>query len=230
MTADMDAATGMRRPRVARWAALPFILVAVLHVVALAVPWPAVAAPTKLLLMPLLAFAVLAGAAGVRASAPLALLLLAIGFSWLGDGAGTFVPFLPTLPMMLAFFGIAHLCYILLFARHVRRRRFGWWAVLLLAWWVGMVLVLAPHTGALLVAVAIYGLLLGATTAFALRCSPTVAVGAVLFLASDTLLAFRLFLPDAMPDWTSPLVMATYAAGQGLIAAGVLASLRRREA
>ncbi|UUT35135.1 lysoplasmalogenase [Microbacterium elymi] len=53
------------------------------------------------------------------------------------------------------------------------------------------------------------------------------AIGALLFLASDTLLAFRLFLPDAMPGWTSPVVMLTYTAGQGLIAAGALAALRR---
>ena len=53
-----------------------------------------------------------------------------------------------------------------------------------------------------------------------------IAWGGVFFLASDTILAFRLFMPDAMPAWTSPLVMITYCLGQGLIAAGVVVSAR----
>ena len=82
------------------------------------------------------------------------------------------------------------------------------------------------HT--LLVPVAVYGLVLGATAAGAARCHPLVAWGGAFFLASDTVLAFRLFLPDAMPDWTSPIVMLTYCAGQGLIALGVLVAVRAR--
>ena len=53
---------------------------------------------------------------------------------------------------------------------------------------------------------------------------PLIVWGGAFFLASDTVLAFRLFMPDAMPDWTSPLVMITYCLGQGLIAAGVVVS------
>jgi hypothetical protein len=33
-------------------------------------------------------------------------------------------------------------------------------------------------------------------------------------------------MPEAMPHRTSPLVMVTYCAGQGLIAAGTIAALR----
>ena len=62
------------------------------------------------------------------------------------------------------------------------------------------------------------------------RCHPLVAAGGALFLASDTVLAFRLFTPDAMPGWTSPLVMLTYCLGQGMIAAGVLAADRLQTA
>ena len=75
--------------------------------------------------------------------------------------------------------------------------------------------------------VAIYGLVLGGTAATAARCAPIIATGAAFFLASDTILAFRLFMPEAMPDWTSPLVMATYTLGQGLIVAGVAFGLPR---
>ena len=71
-----------------------------------------------------------------------------------------------------------------------------------------------------------YGLVLGGTAVAASRCHPLVAAGGAFFLASDTILAFRLFMPDAMPDWTSPLVMLTYCLGQGLIAAGVIVADR----
>ncbi|MGB4135732.1 MAG: lysoplasmalogenase family protein [Microbacterium sp.] len=54
-------------------------------------------------------------------------------------------------------------------------------------------------------------------------------MGGAFFLASDSVLAFRLFLPDAMPAWTSPAVMLTYTLGQGLIIAGSLLALRTRK-
>lgn len=215
--------------RVPRWAFLPFIALSAIHVIALAFHNEALAAPTKLGLMPLLAFAVLVGARGLRATAPIALLLAAVLFSWLGDGAGVFVPFFPTLPMMLAFFGIAHLAYIALFWRHLRIRKFPLAAALLIVWWAAMVIVIAPAAKELAVAVAAYGIVLGLTAAFATRCSPMVLIGALFFLASDTILAFMLFLPDLTPPITDAAVMFTYTLGQGLIAAGALATLRRRQ-
>ncbi|MFK4791085.1 lysoplasmalogenase [Microbacterium sp. ZW T5_56] len=215
--------------RVPRWAFLPFIALSTVHVIALAFHNDALATPTKLGLMPLLAFAVLVGARGLRATAPIALLLAAILFSWLGDGAGVFVPFLPTLPMMLAFFGIAHLAYIALFWRHLRVRKFSLAAALLIVWWAAMVIVIAPAAKELAVAVAAYGIVLGLTAAFATRCSPMVLVGALFFLASDTILAFMLFLPELTPPITDAAIMFTYTLGQGLIAAGALAALRRRQ-
>ncbi|MGB3707208.1 lysoplasmalogenase family protein, partial [Gordonia sp. (in: high G+C Gram-positive bacteria)] len=56
-----------------------------------------------------------------------------------------------------------------------------------------------------------------------------VAIGGAFFLTSDSLLAWRLFLPDAAPGWFGPAVMATYTLGQGLIVAGVLRQTKRRE-
>ncbi|SEE15009.1 YhhN-like protein [Arthrobacter alpinus] len=47
------------------------------------------------------------------------------------------------------------------------------------------------------------------------------------FLASDTILAFRIFALELMPDWTSGMVMLTYTIGQGLIAAGTVIALSR---
>ncbi len=213
----------------------PYIALSIVHVGALALDADAIAAPTKLALMPLLALAVAWTARGTRWTAAHTLLVVAIGLSWLGDGAGTFFPFAPTLPMMLLFFGLAHIAYIRLFLRHLAERRMPGWALVYIAWWVVLVAMLVPVIlsdggGApLAIAVALYGLVLGGTAASGARCHPLVVVGAVLFLASDSILAFRLFLPEAMPDWTSPLVMLTYCAGQGLIAAGAVVASRSRE-
>ena len=207
---------------------VPYIAVSIVHVAALAVGSDAVAAPTKLALMPLLALAVVWGARGSGWTRAHTLLVVAIGLSWLGDGAGVFVPWLPTVPMMLLFFGLAHLCYIWLFWRLLAVRRVPLWAAVYAVWWVVLLAVLWPHLGGLAVAVAVYGLVLGGTAVAASRCHPLIVWGGVFFLTSDSVLAFRLFLPDAMPDWTSPLVMVTYCLGQGLIAAGVLAGVRAR--
>ncbi|WP_241160447.1 lysoplasmalogenase family protein [Microbacterium sp. Y-01] len=188
------------------------------------------AGPTKLLLMPLLAVPVVLSARKLVPRSALLMLLAALLFSWLGDGAGAFFPTAPELPLMLLFFGIAHVAYILLFARHLAMRRMPWWALIYVAWWVAMIAILGPHTGVLLIAVAVYGLVLGGTAAFSARCHPLVALGGAFFLTSDTILAFRLFLPDALPSWSSPAVMLTYTTGQGLIVAGALLSLRKAAA
>ncbi|MCR2763326.1 lysoplasmalogenase [Microbacterium sp. zg.B48] len=205
---------------------VPFGLVSAVHVGALAAGVPALAGPTKLLLMPLLAAAVLWGGRGSRWGLPYTLLFAAIAFSWLGDGAGTFFAAAPTVPMMLLFFGVAHLCYIWLFWRLIPVRRVPAWAAVYGLWWIALLAVLWPHLGGLLIPVAVYGLVLGGTAVAASRCHPLVTWGGAFFLASDTVLAFRLFLPDATPDWASPVVMLTYCAGQGLIAGGVVVADR----
>jgi uncharacterized membrane protein YhhN len=211
-------------PSVAGFA--PFAVISGIHVIALWVGAGEIASPTKLLLMPLLAVGALWCAR--RRDARLVLLLIAIGLSWLGDGAADFFPGLPLLPMMLLCFGLAHIAYIWLFQRHLAIRRMPPWSLVYGVWWIAMLVVLWPHLGALTWAVAAYGLVLGGTAASAARCRPMIAIGGAFFLASDTILALRLFLPDTMPGWTSPLVMLTYCLGQGLIAVGVVTSRRRR--
>lgn len=209
------------------WAFLPYVAVSAAHVILLAVASPA-AGPTKLLLMPLLAVPVLIAAPRIRPRAAVVLLLAALLFSWLGDGAATLFPGVPELPLMLGFFGIAHLAYIVLFARHLARRRMPWWTLVYTAWWVAMMLALGPHTGGLILGVALYGLVLAGTAAFAGRCHSLIAVGGAFFLASDTVLAFRLFLPGGLPAWSDPAVMLTYTLGQGLIVFGALVTLQNR--
>jgi uncharacterized membrane protein YhhN len=210
------------------WGFVLYGVLSLVHVIALAIPADAVAGPTKLLLMPALALAVLWGGRGTAWGRPASILFVALAFSWLGDGAATFFPFAPELPVMLACFGLAHLAYIWLFVREIPTRRLPRWTLVYAAGWVVLLVVLWPHLGGLTVAVALYGIVLAGTTATAARVNALVTWGGAFFLASDTVLAFRLFTPDAMPDWTSPLVMITYTLGQGLIAAGVVQILRRR--
>ena len=209
------------------WAFVPYVAMSVLHVALLAFGSP-LAAPTKLALMPLLAVPVLVGTPRLRPAAKTALLLVAVGASWLGDGAGAFFPAAPELPLMLAFFGVAHLAYIALFLRFLKRRRLPLWAIIYVAWWIAMIITLGPHTGGLLIAVGAYGVVLAGAAAFAARCHPLVAIGGAFFLASDTILAFQLFLPDALPSWSSPAVMLTYTLGQGLIVGGALLTRHER--
>ncbi|MFX6728621.1 hypothetical protein ABTH13_19945, partial [Acinetobacter baumannii] len=86
------------------WGFALYGVVSLVHISALAIDSDALATPTKLLLMPLLALAVLwaarSGARGIRFS----LLFTALALSLLGDGAATFFPFAPELPVMLACF------------------------------------------------------------------------------------------------------------------------------
>ena len=209
------------------WGFALYGALSVLHIVVIVAGWSAISTVTKLVLMPALALAVFWASRGWRWAAPLTLLMLAIGLSWLGDGAGTFFPFAPEIPMMLLWFGLAHLCYIWLFWRHVAIRRLPLWAAVYAVWWVAVLLVLWPHLGGLAIAVAIYGLVLGGTAASATRCAPLIAIGGAFFLASDTILAFRLFYPGIPDAVASPVIMLTYCLGQGLIAAGVVIAVRR---
>lgn len=236
---SIDAAPAKPRTRISApplWAFLPYVALAIVHVVARFADNDAIAGPTKLGLMPLLILAVLWAGRGSGWGTPFTLLFLALALSWLGDGAATFVPFAPELPVMLAAFGLAHVCYIVLFTRFLARGRLPLWSAVYVVWWVALVAILAPallaKDGGIawLIAIGAYGLLLGATAASAARSTPAVTLGAALFLASDSILAFRLFLPDAMPGWTSGAVMLTYCAGQGLIAAGAVVVLRAKRA
>lgn len=211
---------------------VPYAVVSVVHVVARFFESP-IDGPTKLMLMPALALAAVWATATIRPwpRGAMTLLLAAILFSWLGDGSSTFFPvFEDPLPMMLLCFGLAHVAYVLLMwrGRGLPVRRVPMWALAYALVYAVLMVLLLPRTGALSVPVAVYGLLLVGTAAMASRCGSVIAWGGAWFLASDAILAFRIFMPEAMPDWTSGLVMLSYTLGQGLIVFGVALALRRR--
>ncbi|WP_336660858.1 lysoplasmalogenase family protein [Leucobacter sp. USHLN153] len=224
----------------ALWPFVPYTVVAVVHVIACFGQYP-FEWWTKLLLMPLLALGVVATlvfapATRVRPvpAGAMGLLLGALLFSWLGDGARWLLPALTSrlsseLPLMLMCFGVAHALYLLLMwrGRGIARRRLPAWSLIYVLAYLVLVALLLPHTKSFSIAVMGYGLLLAATAAMATRCGAIVGWGGALFLLSDAILAFRMFMPGSNVV-TSGLVMLSYALGQGLIAYGIVAALRRR--
>lgn len=205
----------------------PYIVVTIVHLVAIAAGPPGLVAATKPLLMPALLIGLVLGLP-LRRSPLLLWGGLALVFSWLGDvllqNPGD-IGFL----IGMGAFGLAHLAYIALYLGPLRTRRVPWWGILLAAiWWVALVALLAPTLGGLLIPVAIYGLVLGAAAATALGTTRLVAVGAGVFLVSDTLLGLDRFLPGFSFDGVDLLIMLTYCLGQGLIIAGVVTVARRR--
>ena len=221
--------TALRR-RTRLWGFGVYAAVALLHVLTIVLGLEAAIYPTKLALMPVLALAAIWSTLPGQSLPVVRLLILALAFSWLGDGAAFFFPFFDDeLPMMLLCFGIAHLLYIALFFRHARARRVPRWTLVYVLWWAGMLWVLWPHLGALTIAVAVYGIVLGGTAAVSARGGAITALGGAFFLASDTILSLRLFVPGALSEAVGgPWVMITYTIGQGLLAYGIVRLAARR--
>lgn len=209
---------------------IPYIAVSVIHVVLGLMDHPLGGFATKQLLMAALALAAVWATWDLRPwpRPAMVLVLIALAGSWIGDGAGLLFPGLPTLPMMILFFGIAHLAYIALFWKApgiADARRVPRWAAVYVIWWVVTLAIVGPHAGALLIPLALYGIVLGGTAALSTRFGRLVACGGAFFLLSDTLIAFREFME--VPGWIDDFVMPTYELGQGLIVFGAVAVLRR---
>lgn len=130
----------------------------------------------------------------------------------------------------------AHLCYISAFAGRAGGLRPSPSALAFAFAYIVLVARLAPYAGALLGPVALYGAVLLAMAwcaAETWRLQPdgprgAAAVGALLFVVSDTLLAFGRFVPAGPRSGTA--VMTTYVAAQLLIAWSVKAAARRARA
>lgn len=213
--------------RTVLWRFLPFAIVGVIHLVILFVAWPPGGSTiTKLLLMPtlLLGFVLTMPR---RRSLILVIGSVAIVLSWFGDAlidSPGDIGFL----LGLGSFLLAHIAYLVLFAWPMRQRAVPWPALIFAAWWFALVTFLAPYIGPLLVPVSAYGLVLAVASAAALGTNRLTAIGAALFLVSDTILAFRLFYPGFdfwQIDFT---IMVPYIAGQGLIVLGAVHHARSR--
>ena len=213
--------------------AAAYVAIVLVHLVLLGAGLPGARA-TKWLLMPVLLAAVVAGSArptnlwAGRQRRGLVLLAVAVTASWAGD-----VLLGVSFVVGLGAFAAAHVAYLMLFVGPARTRRPYVWAVAGYLVWIAVLMpVLWPHLDELALVVAAYAVLLAATATAATGVNGTTAAGGLLFLASDSLLAFRIFYPDfsdLFPDpWQDLTIMALYCAGQGLMALGVLRRIRQR--
>lgn len=175
---------------------------------------------TKPLLMPVLLAWLVSTAPRTRLTR---LAAVALGFSWLGDlalmggGESWFL-------LGIGGFALAQLTYVVAFtplarAGVVRRRPLVVAPYALV--WVGLMVFLSGRVGELFPVVAVYGALLVGMAAVALAVHRATAVGAVLFVVSDGVIALTNLADLGVPA-SGAVVMATYTAAQGLIAWGVL--------
>jgi uncharacterized membrane protein YhhN len=206
--------------------ATAFVVVSLVHLVAQATAASAVQVATKPLLIPLLLGWFLLATPPHRLRR---IVGAALGLSWLGDlalmrsGETWFL-------LGLGAFLLAHVAYLVAFwpdrGASVLRRppRLAPYVVVL----VGLLLTLWPDLDGLRAPVAGYAIVIVAMAVLATGLGSTTAAGAALFVLSDALLALgsltgRFRLP-AHGAW----VMATYLAGQALLALGIREVVRRR--
>jgi uncharacterized membrane protein YhhN len=157
--------------------------------------------------------------------------LLALGFSWLGDSVPALFDGDTRFLVMVGVFLCAQVTYAVAFRPSWRDSvlRRPALAGYVLAFAVLLALC-APGAGGLLVPVVCYGLCLTVMAVLATGVHRLTGVGGAVFLVSDGLIAL-----DAFAGWYAPpvpgfWVMATYLAGQALIVAGVVRSAETRPA
>ena len=193
-----------------------FGAVAVVSLVAEFAVWHGVSWICRLLLMPLLVWLCWAGAA--RRTRLLTLVMIALGFSWLGDFAGF------TVLLKIGFFLVAQILYIVAFRPYWRRSLLSR-PPLLIAYAVALAAVIgvsAVAAGPLAVPVAVYGASLALMAVLATGVSRLTGIGGLLFLLSDIVLAVGYFIaPGAIPHGAF-VNMAIYLPAQLLIALGTL--------
>ena len=210
-----------------------FVAVAVVQLAAQAADADTVARVSQWALMPALAGVVVTATRWPRGHL-VAWVLVALGFSWLGDTLPAFVGEDASFLVMVAFFLIAQVAYIVAFAPEARRSILHRRPVLLVPYAVALVAlvgVCAPGADGMLVPVAVYGGCLAAMAVLSTGLGRLAGVGGAVFLVSDALIALDAFVPSWHLTGQDFWVMLTYVLGQGLIAAAVVgANVRQRRA
>lgn len=163
------------------------------------------------------------------------ILLTALTFSWIGDIVLLFANQgeLYFIVGLVAFL-ISHVFYIVLFNKQTvtksisNKISFGAGIGLILLYFFGMITTLGPKLGPLTVPVVVYAVVISSMLYFALKGSyqwnaipyQSVLVGALFFIASDSILAFNKFYQPI--PYASFLIMITYLAAQYGIVWGIL--------
>ncbi|CAB4867265.1 MAG: hypothetical protein F2793_02560 [Actinobacteria bacterium] len=131
----------------------------------------------------------------------------------------------------LASFMAMQICYIVAFARVPGPGLVRAWRVALVpyvAYWIALMAVIVPTAGAMLVPIVVYSLCLLAMAVSALdlvirvpqKYGWMVAIGAGLFMASDSVLALTRFGPISATPASNSMTMLTYVVAQALIIVG----------
>lgn len=152
-----------------------------------------------------------------------------LGWSWLGDTLPDLMPERVAFIVLMASFLVAHALFIAGFwpwrRESLLRRRWAWGYGALA---VTMVIVCAPRAGGLTVGIAIYAAALALMALLAAGIHRWAAVGGVLFLVSDGLIALGEFVPSVDLPLPGFWIMATYLAAILLLTLGVLRRLGSR--
>lgn len=193
--------------------------------------WEEIAWYLKPLLVPFLLFAVFFN--GRFASKKF--LLTALSFSWLGDIILLYADKNEMYFIVgLVAFLIAHVVYIITFNKQLilktRKNKAVFWigVTVIIVYLLTILSILMPSVRDLKIPVFIYSLVISTMLLFAFKGFLTwkepenwyVLLGAILFLASDSILAFNKFYTPITQS--SFLIMSTYLAAQFLIVKGIL--------
>lgn len=205
-----------------------YALVCSVQVLSQALELSVVAMATKPLLMPLLA-AYLVSAVQRPFTRLVRVVLAALAFSWLGDVLLEVARRVDSDLLFMAGIGgflVAQVFYIVAFTRLVRASnppRPPLWALVYVLYGVGLVALLGPDLGEFLVPVAIYAAAICTMGIVASGVNRFTALGAAVFVASDSMIAVGEFtdLWTLANNWQRVLVMTTYTVGQALIVHGV---------
>lgn len=183
---------------------------------------------TQVLLMPLLAAALVLATASPRPRL-VRLMLLGLGFSWLGDSVPRLLEGEAGFLAMLGGFLIAQCLYAAAFWPFRDRsllRRPGLALIYLAV--AGVIVVLcAPAAGTLLPAVAVYAAVIALMAVLATGLGALAGLGAAVFVLSDALIALNSFGVLTLPGhgfW----VMLTYLAAQTMLVLAVHRQVRAR--
>lgn len=213
------------------WAVYAIVLV--VNLTTVGTDRPDVAFVSKILLMPLLIAWLIAFVKHHRVAISTTLKLMIVGlvFAWLGDIALTFSGD--------AFFALGLVCFLIMQVLYILAYRSIPGPGLLKAWplawipfvllWIVVNVILFGKTGPMLIPVAVYSLVLVLMSAQALdlvirvdrRYGWITFIGALLFVASDAVIAFSAFGVFDESRAVSIFIMATYALAQAMIVVGV---------
>ena len=163
------------------------------------------------------------------------ILLTALTLSWIGDIILLFADKgeLYFIGGLVAFL-FSHIFYIILFNKqlkmYLKKSRTIYWMGItaIISYLLIMMGVLMPHLGDLLLPVFVYAMTISIMLLFALKgflnwqkpANVYIFIGAIIFVASDSILAFDKFY--APVKYSSFLIMLTYLAAQYLIVKGIL--------